>query len=130
MKFLTEMVQDMTRLTCVASGNEETVGNSSAALQNVNLLQSFHLHGLGRRFLVFSHGLRRVDIRPGANRNPLRDFKILTSSPKHGLGAQPMTDSSAATIQPFPLQAMDLTFQPERSVTGLGYMLASLEVLY
>ena len=55
---------------------------------------------------------------------------ILTSSPKHGDGAHPITESSAATIQPLPLQPIDLMFQPDKSEIGFGYMLASFDVVY
>jgi hypothetical protein len=41
-----------------------------------------------------------------------------------------MTVSSQATIQPLLLQPTDRMFQPDRSVIGFGYMLASLAVVY
>merc|ERR1719225_1631584 len=45
-------------------------------------------------------------------------------------GDHPMTDSSAAIIQPLVPQAMDRTFQPDKSAMGLGYILASFVLLY
>ena len=54
----------------------------------------------------------------------------LTSSPKHGEGTAPITESSAATIQPLPLHAIDLIAQPDRSIIGFGYMLASFDDVY
>ena len=54
----------------------------------------------------------------------------LTSSPKHGDGAHPITESSAATIHPFPLHPTDLICQPDKSEIGLGYMFASFDDVY
>jgi hypothetical protein len=41
-----------------------------------------------------------------------------------------MTVSSQATIHPFPEQAMERIFHPDKSVIGFGYMFASLAVVY
>ena len=54
----------------------------------------------------------------------------LTSSPKQGEGAHPITESSAATIHPLPLHPIDLIFQPDKSWIGFGYMFASFDEVY
>ena len=54
----------------------------------------------------------------------------ITSSPKHGEGAHPITESSAATIHPLPLHPTDLICQPDKSEIGLGYMFASFDDVY
>ena len=54
----------------------------------------------------------------------------LTSSPKHGEGAHPITESSAATIHPLPLHPIDRIFQPDKSWIGFGYIFASFEEVY
>ena len=53
-----------------------------------------------------------------------------TNSPKQGEGAHPITESSAATIHPLPLHAIDLMFQPDKSPIGFGYIFASFDVVY
>ena len=75
------------------------------------------------------HERNSCSLQPPSEQNQSGQF-LLTNSPKQGLGEHPMTVSSQATIQPLPEQAIERMDQPDKSVMGFGYMLASLAEVY